>query len=78
VHGGWAIPTTIARWPATVVLLTIAFGVLWYVRSTGSYKSAVYLFTTYVYVGGIVLMVGIELDEQLRKGPLRRIVRKLL
>jgi len=117
VHGGWAIPATIARWLATVVLLTIAFGVLvrfapaeprskrfasfgsalvvvlwivqsllfmWYVRSAASYKSAVgsltavYLFTTYVYVGGIVLMVGIELDEQLRKGPLRRIVRELL
>jgi membrane protein len=106
VHGGWAIPFAIARWLATVVLLTLAFGVLvrfapaesrskrwasggaslvvvlwivqslifgWYVRSLASYKSAVgsltaiYLFTTYVYVGAIVLMVGIELDEQLRR-----------
>jgi len=106
VHGAWGIPFSIARWLATVVLLTFAFGVLvrfapaeprskrwasagaalvvvlwivqslifgWYVRSLASYKSAVgsltaiYLFTTYVYVGAIVLMVGIELDEQLRR-----------
>ena len=104
VHGGWWLPFAMARWLATIVLLTFAFGVLvrfapaearskrwasggaalvvvswivqslifmWYVRSA-SYRSAVgslaaiYLFTTYVYVGGIVLMVGIELDEQLR------------
>ena len=107
VHGGWGVPFAIARWLATIVLLTIAFGVLvrfapaesrskrwasagaalvvvlwivqslifaWYVRSAASYKSAVgsltavYLFTTYFYVAGIVLMVGIELDEQLRRG----------
>jgi membrane protein len=106
VHGGWGIPFSIARWLATIVLLTIAFGVLvryapaesrskrwasagaalvvvlwivqslifaWYVRSAASYKSAVgsltavYLFTTYFYVAAIVLMVGIELDEQLRQ-----------
>jgi len=105
VHGGWGVPFTIARWLATVLLLTFAFGmlvrfapaeqrpkkwasggaalvvVLWivqsllfglYVRHLASYKSAVgsltavYLFTTYLYVGAIVLMVGIELDEQLR------------
>ena len=42
-------------------------------RSVASYKSAagsltaIYLFTTYVYVGAIVLLVGIELDEQLRR-----------
>ena len=105
VHGSWGIPFAIARWLATVALLTFAFGVLvrfapaerrskrwasggaalvvvlwivqslifmWYVRSVANYKSAVgsltavYLFTTYLYVGGIVLMVGIELDEQLR------------
>ena len=105
VHGGWGIPFSIARWLATIVLLTLAFGVLvrfapaerrpkvwasggaalvvvlWivqsllfglYVRHVASYKSAVgsltavYLFTTYVYVGAIVLLVGIELDEQLR------------
>jgi hypothetical protein len=29
--------------------------------------TAIYLFTTYVYVGAIVLLVGIELDEQLRR-----------
>jgi hypothetical protein len=29
--------------------------------------TAIYLFTTYFYVGAIVLMVGIELDEQLRQ-----------
>jgi len=106
VHGGWGIPFTIARWLATIVLLTFAFGVLarfapakarskrwasggaalvvvlwiaqslifaWYVRSVASYTSsvgsltAVYLFTTYLYVGAIVLLVGIELDEQLRQ-----------
>jgi membrane protein len=106
VHGGWGIPFTLARWLATIVLLTFAFGVLvrfapaearskrwasggaalvvvlwiaqslifaWYVRSAANYKSAVgsltavYLFTTYLYVGAIVLMVGIELDEQLRQ-----------
>jgi membrane protein len=45
----------------------------WYVRSVASYRSAigslaaVYLFTTFMYVGAIVLLVGIELDEQLRQ-----------
>jgi membrane protein len=56
----------------------------WYVRSAASYKSAVgsltavYLFTTYLYVAGIVLMVGIELDEQLRKDKLLNLVRQVL
>jgi membrane protein len=106
VHGGWGLPFALLRWVATVVLLSVAFGVLvrfapaerrskrwasggatlvvvlwilqslifaWYVRDAANYKSAtgsltfVYLFTTYFYVGGIVLLVGIELDEQLRK-----------
>jgi membrane protein len=106
VHGSWSIPFFIARWLATILLLTFAFGVLvrfapaerrskrwasggaalvvvawivqslifgWYVRSAASYRSAVgsltavYLFTTYLYVGAIVLLVGIELDEQLRQ-----------
>lgn len=106
VHGGWSVPFFIARWLATILLLTVAFGVLvrfapaerrskrwasggaalvvvawiaqslifgWYVRSAASYRSAVgsltavYLFTTYLYVGAIVLLVGIELDEQLRQ-----------
>jgi membrane protein len=105
VHGGWGLPFAFLRWLATIVLLTLAFGVLvrfapaksrskrwasggaalvvvlwivqsllfaWYVRALGDYKTAVgsllfiYLFTTYVYVAGIVLLVGIELDEQLR------------
>jgi uncharacterized BrkB/YihY/UPF0761 family membrane protein len=45
----------------------------WYLRSAANYKpatgslTAVYFFTTYFYVAGIVLMVGIELDEQLRQ-----------
>jgi membrane protein len=106
VHGGWGLPFSIFRWIVTVVLLSLAFGVLvrfapaerrskrwasggatlvvvlwivqslifaWYVRDAANYKSAVgsltfvYLFTTYFYVGGIVLLVGIQLDELLRK-----------
>jgi membrane protein len=45
----------------------------WYVRSVASYRSAVgslaavYLVTTFMYVGAIVLLVGIEVDEQLRQ-----------
>ena len=58
-----------------VVLLWIVQSLIfaWYVRSAADYRTAVgsltaiYLFTTYFYVGGIVLLVGIELDEQLRK-----------
>jgi membrane protein len=107
VHGGRSIPFSILRWLVTIVLLTVAFGVLvrfapaksrstrwssvgavlvvvawivqslifgWYVRSAASYRSAVgsltfvYLFTTFFYVGAIVLLVAIELDEQLRLG----------
>ena len=60
---------------ALVVVLWIVQSLIfaWYVRSAASYKSAVgsltavYLFTTYFYVAAIVLMVGIELDEQLRQ-----------
>jgi membrane protein len=60
---------------ALVVVLWIVQSLLfaWYVRSLGDYKTAVgslllvYLFTTYCYVGGIVLLVGIELDELLRR-----------
>ena len=71
---------------ALVVLLWIVQSLIfgWYVRSAASYKSAVgsltavYLFTTYLYVAGIVLMVGIELDEQVRQGPLRKLVRDVL
>lgn len=71
---------------ALVVILWIVQSLIfaWYVRSVASYKTAVgsltavYLFTTYLYVGGIVLMVGIELDEQLRKQRLRTLVRQLI
>jgi membrane protein len=105
VHGDWSVPFAIGRWLATILLLTLAFGVLvrlapaerrstrwssagaalvvvawivqslifgWYLRSVASYRSAVgsltfvYVFTTYLYVGAIVLLVAIELDEQLR------------
>ena len=60
---------------ALVVVLWIAQSLLFalYIRSLGNYKTAVgsllfvYVLTTYAYVGGIVLMVGIELDEQLRR-----------
>ena len=78
VHYAPAKPRS-KRWAsggaALVVVLWIVQSLIfaWYVRSAASYTSAVgsltaiYLFTTYLYVGGIVLMVGIELDEQLRK-----------
>jgi membrane protein len=60
---------------ALVVVLWIAQSLLFalYVRHLASYKravgslTAVYLFTTFLYVGAIVLLVGIELDEQLRQ-----------
>ncbi|MGH3001108.1 MAG: YihY/virulence factor BrkB family protein [Gaiellaceae bacterium] len=63
----------------------------WYLRSSADYRTAVgsltsiYFFTTYFYVGAIVLLVGIELDEQLRRDaedetkdrpPLLKLVRK--
>jgi membrane protein len=44
-----------------------------YLKHLANYRSAagsllgVYFLTTYLYVGAIVLLVGIELDEQLRK-----------
>jgi membrane protein len=60
---------------ALVVVLWIAQSLLFalYVKDIGNYKTAVgslllvYVITTYAYVGSIVLMVGIELDEQLRR-----------
>jgi uncharacterized BrkB/YihY/UPF0761 family membrane protein len=67
------------RWASAgatlVVVLWIAQSLIFaaYLRYLGNYKSAagsllfVYVITTYCYVGGIVLMVGIELDEQLRQ-----------
>ena len=69
-----------------VVVLWIAQSLLFglYVRDVASYKSAVgsltsvYLFTTYLYVGAIVLLVGIELDEQLHEGDLLQLVRNVL
>jgi membrane protein len=57
----------VAAWVAQSLIFA------WYVRSVASYRSAVgslaavYLFTTFLYVGSIVLLVGIELDEQLRR-----------
>jgi membrane protein len=45
----------------------------WYLRTTANYRTAtgsltaVYFFTTYFYVAAIVLLVGIELDEHLRR-----------
>jgi membrane protein len=63
----------------------------WYLRSSANYRTAIgsltaiYFFTTYFYVGAIVLLVGIELDEQLRRDaedetkgrpPLLRLVRQ--
>jgi membrane protein len=45
----------------------------WYVTSLSNFKSAagslggVFVLTTYLYVAGIVLLVGIELDELLRQ-----------
>jgi membrane protein len=58
-----------------VVVAWIAQSMLFwfYLRHVANYRSAagsllgVYFLTTYVYVGAIVLLVGIELDEQLRK-----------
>jgi membrane protein len=64
------------------ILQSLLFGL--YVRHAASYKSAVgsltfvYLFTTYLYVGAIVLLVGIELDEQLQRGDLLQLVRRVL
>jgi membrane protein len=59
---------------ALVVVLWIVQSLIfmWYLRSAANYKSAVgsltaiYLVTTYYYVGAIVLLVGIEIDELLR------------
>jgi membrane protein len=65
----------------------------WYLRSIANYRTAtgsltaVYFFTTYFYVAAIVLLVGIELDEQLRRDaegettgrrPLLKLVREVL
>jgi len=44
-----------------------------YLRTFANYQTAagsllgIYFLTTFLYVAGIILMVGIELDEQLRK-----------
>jgi membrane protein len=53
------------------VVQSLIFGV--YLRSLANYKTSagsllgVYFFTTFLYVAAIILLVGIELDEQLRK-----------
>ena len=49
----------------------------WYAHSLANYRSVfgglllVYFVTTYLFVGAIVLLVGIELDEQLRRDVAR-------
>jgi len=67
------------RWASAGATLVVVLWIVqslifaWYVRDAANYRTAVgsltavYLFTTYFYVAGIVLLVGIELDEQLRK-----------
>jgi membrane protein len=59
---------------AVVVAWIVQSLLFWvYLRYLASYRSAggsllgVYFLTTYLYVAAIVLLVGIELDEQLRK-----------
>jgi membrane protein len=60
---------------ALVVVTWIAQSLLFafYVKDLADYKTAVgslllvYVITTFAYVGSIVLMVGVELDEQLRR-----------
>jgi membrane protein len=67
------------RWAsAGATLVTVAWFVqalifAAYLRSVANYKSSVgsllgvYFLTTFLYVAAIILLVGIELDEQLRK-----------
>jgi membrane protein len=67
------------RWAtggATVVVVAWLVEALifrWYVSSVANFRTAVgslavfLVVTTYVYVGAIILLVGIELDEQLRR-----------
>jgi membrane protein len=60
---------------ALVVVAWIVQSVLfwWYLKSLANYRTAVgsllgvYFLTTYLYVGSIILLVGMELDEQLRR-----------
>jgi membrane protein len=60
---------------ALVVVAWIVQSVLfwWYLKTLANYKTAVgsllgvYFLTTYLYVGSIILLVGMELDEQLRR-----------
>ena len=59
---------------AVVIAWVVQSLIFWlYLRHLASYRSAagsllgVYFLTTYLYVGAIVLLVGVELDEQLRK-----------
>jgi membrane protein len=59
--------TVVVAW----IVQTLVFAA--YLRYLADYRSAagsllgVYFLTTYLYVAAIVLLVGIELDEQLRK-----------
>jgi membrane protein len=84
-----------SRWASIGAVLVVTGWIVqsllfkWYVTSVASFKSAtgslvVFIFlTTYFAVAAIVLLVGIELDEQLRKnedgspGRLRAIARGL-
>ena len=68
-----------ARWAsggaALVVVAWIVQALIfrWYLRSIADYRTAVgsllgiYFLTTFLYVAAIILLVGIELDEQIRK-----------
>ena len=63
---------------ATVIIDAFVIVIIGGMGSFVGSLTAVYLFTTFFYVAAIVLLVGIEVDEQLRSGPLKRLVRELL
>src|SRR5438552_17252191 len=67
--------TTTPGAPPVVVVAWLVESLIfrWYVTSVANFKTApgslaVFLvITTYFYIGGLILLVGIELDELLRK-----------
>lgn len=65
VSGGTAL--LVVAWVIEALLFAV------YLRHVANYKTAagsllgIYLLTTFLYVAAIILLVGIELDEQLRK-----------
>lgn len=65
VSGGAAL--LVVAWVIEALLFAV------YLRHVANYKTAagsllgIYLLTTFLYVAAIILLVGIELDEQLRK-----------